>query len=87
MNSSSTPIVGTSESVFEGVFHLLTCVLEIRLGLVGLAFAPGAVITGGLADSFLGLACDVVQLVLDLVSSTHAPQSHRSAPGLNLAGA
>src|SRR5215204_2280384 len=58
-------------SAFEGVFDLLAGLLEVALGLVGLAFGLQVPIAAGLASGFLGFARQFFGLVFDLVVGTH----------------
>src|SRR5215218_3377946 len=61
----------TGASAFEGVLDPLAGLLEVALGLVGLAFGLQVAITAGIADGFLGFAGQFFGLVFDLVVGTH----------------
>src|SRR5215469_5069297 len=64
----------------EGVLDLLTCVLEVALGLIGLALSLQVPVVGGLAGLLLGLALHFLDLVLQLVLGTHRDSPRRELP-------
>src|SRR5262249_49760098 len=61
----------------EGVLDLLACVLEVALGLIGLALGLQVLVAGGLACLLLDLALHFLGLVLRLVLGTHRDSPHR----------
>src|SRR5664280_2394292 len=58
-------------SLVEGVLGLLAGLLEVALGLIGLAFAFHLLVAGSLASVFLGCALGFVLLVPQLVKPAH----------------
>src|SRR5512144_269766 len=57
--------------LLERVLDLLTRLLEVALRLVGLALGLQPLVAGRLSDGVLGLARELLRLVLDLVYPAH----------------
>src|SRR2546427_706815 len=63
---------GSPGSALERVLDLLPRLLEVGLGLVGLALGLEALLVGHIPPGFLGLALEVLRGVACLVIGTHA---------------
>ncbi len=59
------------ESLFEDVFDFFTGLLEVALGLIGLALGLEVVVVGRLTRGLLALALELFGLVRGLVRKTH----------------
>jgi hypothetical protein len=65
-------IAGAQEPLLlERVLDLLARVFDVGLGLIGSTFVAGAFIVGGVAECFLRLTGEILDLVLRFVCCAH----------------
>src|SRR5688572_21539487 len=69
--AAARSVIGRGSGVLDGVLDLLAGLLEVGLGLVGPAGRLQLLVVGGPADGLLGLALQLLALVVKLVVGRH----------------